>query len=339
MTEPMPAPTAGQTKITARVITADPVPVKVATDRVLRSLAQHPGGVDLLWAAGIISGVGLAPLVLDRLHYDPARSGAAVARTVAPTWLVDGVPVLWSSGLAMLAWVTALLAVCVALIRVRVPDVVVLVLSGVLAVTTAFAAWSTIDVVNSKTWWQLPACVLCVLAFLAAARGVLRWRRSGVGFGPGGPVGQTLWSWVLVGAVLVGGSAIVRAVEEHQLQEASSSSAASADAAVPATLAGLHAQSVSALPGLRGRWVAQVASAKITDDTAAAAYAKSHQQLAARFPVVLLRGGDFPSTSMGPEDWLTVIDQGFTSQAAAQGWCTAKHLGPDNCLPRLIPAG
>ncbi|WP_324273654.1 hypothetical protein [Blastococcus brunescens] len=77
-----------------------------------------------------------------------------------------------------------------ALLAVRLPDLVVLVLGAVLAVTTARAAWATLDVVNSRLWHLVPVCLVCLLAFGLAVSGAAHWRspdEAGAGGGTGTP--------------------------------------------------------------------------------------------------------------------------------------------------------
>lgn len=319
--------TAGQTRITARVIPDDPVAPKA--ERTGRPLHRHPGGTVLLWAAGIVSGVGVLPLLLDRFDFELTRSASSVARTIAPPWPADGDPLLWPAGVATVAWLVAVVVVVLAVAGPKVHDAVVLVLGGVLAGCTAVVVWSTIDVVNDMSWWLVPACLLGALAFLAAARGALRWRAAGSGGSRGGAVGQTLQAWAGVAVVLVAGTAIVTEVQEQSN---------GGGAAQSATLAELHDASLPGIRNLQGWWVPQIASAKISDPAAGGLYATRHQELAEDHPVVLARGGDFPSATLGPEDWMTLVAQPFWTEADAQGWCDEQGLGPGDCLARYLPA-
>ncbi|MGY1753778.1 hypothetical protein [Blastococcus sp. SYSU D01042] len=321
--------TAGQTRITARVIPDDPVAPK--RERSGRPLSTHPGGAVLLWAAGIVSGLGVLPLVLERFEFELARSATSVARTIAPAWPAGGDPLLWPTGVATAAWLLAVAVVGLAVAGVKLPDAVVLVLGVVLAGCASFVVWSTIDVVNDMSWWLVPACLLGVLAFLASARAATRWRATGSGRSRGGAVGRTLQAWAGVAVVLVAGTAIVTQIEEQ--------AAASAGGARSATLAELHDSSLAGVRELQGWWVPQIASAKITDPAADGLYAARHQELADDYPVVLARGGDFPSASLGSEDWMTLVRQPFWTETDAQGWCDENGLGPGDCLPRYLSAG
>lgn len=319
-----------RTTIHARVIEADPVVERPATTR--QALYQLPAGRPLVQSAALVAGLAVAPLLLDRLQYDAFRIASATARAVAPPWPSGSEPVLWSPTVAMVALATGALVLVVAVLGTRLPTAVPLVLAAVLTGTTAVAAWSTLDVVNAQAWVLLPACALGLLAFVVAARALLIARRTGVGTSKGSPVSGTLLAWGLVLAVLVGGTAIATAAVNSSTAEAASSSTAP-------SLDGVRSEGAAALDGIRGAWVPQVASAQIYDESAANAYLTKHQEWTGRFPVILVRGGDFPTSKLGAEDWMTLVVSPLGTEAEVQNWCTANALGPDDCLPRHIPAG
>ncbi|MBJ7453760.1 MAG: hypothetical protein JHC71_17000, partial [Blastococcus sp.] len=159
-------------------------------------LGRHPAGGPLLLASGLLLGLFLAPAVLDRLDYDIPRRAAAAARSAATTWPGGGEPWFWPSWVAMLAGVVAVVLVVLALVGVRLPGLVVGGLGLVLALTTARAAWATLDVVNSRLWDLLPVVIVCLLAFGLAVAGTAQSRApvgdDDAGSGAGGAASAAL---------------------------------------------------------------------------------------------------------------------------------------------------
>lgn len=337
MTVPERLPTT-QTRIIARSIEADPPkPPRRGISLTLRPLGKHPAGIPLVWSAGLVTGIGLAPLLLERIHLDVFGQAAALARMVAPAWPAGGAPSLWPAAFATLAWFTGAVVVVLAVIGVGLPDLAVLGLAGVLVVTTGRAAWSTLDVVNAQAWAVLPACVVVIVAFLLAARSALAWRKSGTDVASAGPIPATLFAWFLTLLLIVAGTAGANAAMKQAAQTASSSTS------LPQTgVAGMEAARQADAPAfaaLRGHWAAQIASARSLDDAGATAYLQQQQAWAGKFPVVLVRGDDFRSTALDASYWLTFAKQPFGSQTEVQSWCSSQGLGQNDCMPRLLPAG
>jgi hypothetical protein len=328
MTNPDETATA-KTTIHARVIGPDPVVTRPPSTAA--PLWRHPAGKPLVQSAAIVTGLGLAPLLLDRFQYEEIQRAGRVARLAAPPVPAGTDPTIWPPLLATLAWLVAALVIVLALTGARVPKAVAPVLATVLAATTAFAVWTTIDVVNARDWMTLPVCVLSALAFVTAAQALSLWRRPANPYSSGGALKMTLLGWAAVLVVLVAGSAI--AAEAPATTSAPLTTAASAPG-----LDALRSESAGGLDGLRGAWVPQVASAQVYDQAAADALVARHQLWGLRFPVVLARGGDFPSNTLGPEDWMTLINQPLRSEEEVQLWCMAQNLGPNDCVPRQIPS-
>jgi hypothetical protein len=330
MTNPEETATA-KTTIHARVIGADPVAARPASTAT--ALWKHASGRPLVQSAALITGLGLAPLLLEQLQYDVFRTASFAARAAAPPVPAGTDPTLWPPTVASAAWLTGALVVVLALTGVKVSKPVPLVLGLVLLVTTAFGAWSMIDVVNTQAWALLPPCAACVDAFVMAARALQRWQRPHCTYGSGSALSATLLVWAVVLVLLVGGTAI--ATEAMKSAGAPLAPASSAQR----SLDSVRAETAGALGSLRGAWVPQVASAEVHDQAGADAHLAKHHEWAARYAVVLVRGGDFPSQTLGPEDWLTLVNQRLDSEAAVQHWCAGQGLGPNDCLPRQIVAG
>jgi hypothetical protein len=143
-------------------------------------------------------------------------------------------------------------------------------------------------------------------------------------------------AWVLALVVLVGGSALANEVAK---QLAAVPAAATSTQTGVAALEAARQADAPALAGLRGRWVAQIASGQSLDDTAADAYLQQQQAWAARFPVVLARGDDFASNALNASYWLTFANQPFATEAEVQSWCVSNGLDANSCMPRQLPAG
>ena len=103
------------------------------------------------------------------------RAGAA-ARSAAAPWPAGGEPWFWPGWVATLATVVAVVVLVVAAVGLRLPDIAVLAAAVVLAVTTARAAWATIDVLDTHLWELVPVCIVCLVAFGAAVTAAFRWR-------------------------------------------------------------------------------------------------------------------------------------------------------------------
>ena len=243
--------------------------------RVPHAIGRHPAATPLLTAAGLVTGIGLAPLLLDRLGFGVALAAAANARSAAAPWPADAAPWFAPSWVAMLAFAVAAVVLLLALVGLRVPDLVVLGLGGVLTLTTARAAWATFDVVDAGLWELVPLCILCVLAFGLSATATARWRSvpgsDGTGGeGVGGVAAAALAAWLVVVLVLLAGAAIAASARTHAFGDADSP---------PQGLAGLlsvRASDGPAIDGYRGTWMAQLATAQVADDDAASAFAVVH---------------------------------------------------------------
>lgn len=315
-----------ETRIRARVIAADPVTTR--PERIRRTLATHPGGRPVLWAAGLVTGLDLAPLLLDRLQLDPARWAATAAHTAATPWPGGSTPLLWPATFAYAAGIVGLVVLLLGLVGAKVDDLVLLVLSVALTALTARGAWSTIDVVNRQAWWALPACVALVAAFVLAARAAVAWKTTGTRFTSGGTVGAALRAWAVLLVLLVAGSAIATNVELSGAGQPVSASATTPD------LEGVRSADAAAVTLLRGHWVAQLASTQVQDDSQATSYLQQHQELATRYGAVLARGDDVSSGRLDSSFWLTLANLGMGSESEVLNWCAAAGLGIDDCMPR-----
>ncbi|SOE03571.1 hypothetical protein [Blastococcus haudaquaticus] len=287
-------------------------------------LGHHPAGNSLLMSSGLLTGLALAPMVFDQLDFDIATRAARTARSAAASWPGGGEPWFWPAWVALLAGAVALLLLAVALAGVRLPDLVVLVLGAVLAVTTARAAWATLAVVNARLWDLIPVALICLLAFGLAVSGAAHWRSpdgDSPGSGAGGAAGVAI-AGVALALLLLAGGATVASVQAKGL----------GPGGPPQALAGLlstRAADAAAVDDLAGPWVPQVAAAQVADDPAATAYSTVHRDWTARTPALLVRGDDV--TGLDDSWWLTVAAQGFASEAEVQAWCTA------NALPGCTP--
>ncbi|RBY76248.1 hypothetical protein DQ239_14795 [Blastococcus sp. TF02-09] len=340
---PEPAPTTDQpdrptepTGEGATATTVDEAPAATKRRRfALRAgypLGRHRAGGQLLLAAGLLLGLFLAPAVLDRLDYDVPRRAAAAARSAATTWPGGGEPWFWPSWVALLAGVVALVLVVVAVVGVRLPGLVVGALGLVLAVTTARAAWATLDVVNGRLWDLLPVVIVCLLAFGLAVAGTAQSRApdgdGDAGSGAGGAASTALGGAVLAVVLLVGGATVAHVQAEGL-----------GPAGPPQDVAGLlsiRADDAAAADDLAGRWVPQLDAAEIADDAAATGYSARHRDRAGVLPVLLLRGDDVIADELDDGWWLTVAAQGFPDEAAVQQWCAGAGLAPPACVPREL---
>jgi hypothetical protein len=209
------------------------------------------------------------------------------------------------------------------------------VLGGVLTLTTARAAWATVDVVDAGLWELVPLCLLCVLAFGLAATATARWRSApgsdGTGGeGIGGVVAATLASWLVVVLVLLAGAAIAASARTHAFGDAASP---------PQGLAGLlsvHASDGPVLDDYRGAWVAQLAAAQVSDDAGASGFAVVHHDRSAQLPTLLVRGDDTGAPDLDDTWWVTVVRQAFGSKAEVENWCAEHGMTAPDCVPRLI---
>jgi hypothetical protein len=323
-----------ETTMHARVIPADPVkerPTRAPLEK--RKLWSHPAGPPILCASAVITAFGFAPLLLDKLEADVVQTAADVSTHIAPPWPSGTDPTLWPPAIAAIAWFTAAIAIITAVTGLKVPKIVPLVLAGILTATTAFAAWSTFDVVNTENWYLLPPCALSIVAFGLAARGLLRWRSTGYSGLGGNAVSTTLLGWALTLGVLIAGTAIVT----ESLEDSATNGGVQPAFSTQLSLDGLRTEGAPTLDTLRGWWVPQIASAQIHDQSGADAYLAKNQEWMARFPVIVVRGGDFPSNTLSTEDWMTLVPTAFGSEAEVQAWCASNRLGPNDCLPRQIP--
>jgi hypothetical protein len=299
--------------------------------RSSHAVAHHPAGASLLTAAGLVTGLALAPLLFDRLKFEVATRAADAARSAAAPWPAGGEPWFWPGWVATTATVVALVVLVIAAIGVRLPDVVVLGTAVVLAVTTARAAWATLDVLNAHLWELVPACIVCLIAFGSAVAAAFRWRSGesrAAGAATGEVAGVTVGAWLLVVLLFLGGSAIASSAQTHAFGNVTSP---------PQDLAGLlsvRAADAPELDRLRGSWVPQLGAARVTDDAAASAYALAHHDFTTRFPTLLVRGDDIGATDLDDSWWLSLADQPLGSEEEAAGWCSASGL--PGCTPRKV---
>lgn len=304
--------------------------------RVPHAIGRHPTATPLLTAAGLVTGIDLAPLLLDRLRFEVALDAAANARSAAAPWPADAAPWFWPPEVAMLAFAVAAAVLLLALVGVRLPDVAVLALGAVLALTTARATWATADVVDAGLWELAPLCLLCLLAFGLAVTATLRWRSmpgsdgSG-GEGAGGVAAAALAAWLVVVLVLLAGAAITDSARTHAFGDADSP---------PQGLAGLlslRASDGPAMDAYRGTWMAQLAAAQVSDDDAAAsAFAVVHHDRSLALPTLLVRGDDTGAPDLDDTWWLTVARETFGAKVEVENWCAEHGLAAPGCVPRLI---
>ena len=301
-----------------------------AKKRSAHAIAHHPAGASLLTAAGLVTGLALAPLLFDQLRFEVATRAADAARSAAAPWPAGGEPWFWPGWVAMTALLVGIAVLVVAAVGVRVPDAVVLVAAAVLAVTTARAAWATFAVINAHLWELIPVCIVCLLAFGSAAAAAFRWRSSDSadsGSNAGEVAGVTIGAWLLVVLLFLGGSAIASSAQTHAFGNVTSP---------PQDLAGLlsvRAADARALDDLRGSWVPQLGAAQVGDDAAASAYAVAHHDFTARFPTLLARGDDVGAPGLDDTWWLSLSAQGFGSRDEAAAWCAANGV---TCTPQLV---
>lgn len=295
------------------------------------AVAHHPAGSSLLTASGLVTGLALAPLLFDQLNFEVAARAADAARSAAAPWPAGGEPWFWPGWVAMVALVAGVAVLVVAAIGVRVPDLAVLVAAGVLAVTTARAAWATFAVINAHLWELIPVCIVCVFAFGSAVAAVFRWRSgesATSGSGAGEVAGVTIGAWLLVALLFLGGSAIASSAQTHAFGNVT---------APPQDLAGLlsvRAADAPQVDDLRGTWVPQLAAAPVTDDATASAYAVAHNGLTTQFPALLARADDIGASDLGDTWWVSLAAQPFGSQQQAAAWCATS--GDANCTPRKV---
>ena len=299
--------------------------------RSSHAIAHHPAGSALLTAAGLVTGLSLVPLLFDALRFEVATRAGDAARSAAAPWPGGGLPWFWPGWVATLATVVAVVVLVVAAAGLRLPDIAVLATAAVLAVTTARAAWATIDVLNAHLWELVPVCLVCLVAFGAAVTAAFRWRSgesTATGAGTGEVAGVTLGAWLLVVLLLLGGSAIASSAQTHAFGNVTSP---------PQDLAGLLSVRSADSPDvadLHGSWVAQVGAAQVKDDAAATAYAVVHHGFTTRFPTLLARGDDVGAPGLDDSWWLSLADQAFGSSAEAAAWCSAS--GVAGCTPLQV---
>ena len=325
------AATSSPAEQSRRPETREEAPAEPKKKRSSHAIAHHPAGSSLLTAAGLITGLALVPLLFDQLSFEVATRAADAARSAAAPWPAGGEPWFWPGSVATLATVVATVVLVVAVLGVRLPDVAVLVTAVVLAVTTARAAWATIDVLDAHLWELVPVCIVCLIAFASAIAAAFRWRSgesAAADAGTGEVAGVTIGAWLLVVLLILGGSAIASSAQTHAFGNVTSP---------PQDLAGLlsvRAADAPQLDDLRGRWVAQVGAAQVTDDAAASAYAVAHHDWTTKFPLLLARGDDVGAPDVDATWWLSLTARPFGSSDEATAWCSANGL--TGCTPRLI---
>lgn len=310
-----------------RIIAADPVRPK----RARQSLRSRRSAAPLAVAAGILTAVNGLPLVLDRVQQPFAQGAAAMARSLATSWPAGGTGELLhgttATAAALLA--TALLVLLVA--GAPLPAAGSLVTGLAVAGLVAPAAWRLPELVSDHAWELLFPSLLSLVVLICGLAAALRWRSSGRGVAQ--PVRHLLVTWTAVTVLLSLGAGVgVQALDR-------ASTATSTASAVTSGIAALdqrHSQDAAALAALRGQWVAQLASDRITDDAHADRYLAQHDQMSARFPAVLVRGDDFATSTLDDSYWLTLTRQTFSTEAAVAQWCTAQQLGRNACMPRLV---
>jgi hypothetical protein len=297
--------------------------------RTFHPLGHHPAGTSLLMSSGLLTGLALAPVIFDQLDFDVATRAARTARSAAAPWPGAGEPWFWPSWVAMLAAVVAVVLLVLAFTGVRLPDLAVLVLGGVLAVTTARAAWATLDVVNSRLWDLLPVSLICLLAFGLAISAAAHWRSpegDGKGSGAGGAAGVVAGG-VALSLVLLAGGATVASVQAKGL----------GPGGPPQDVAGLLSTRAADAPDvdtLAGGWVPQLAAAQVgDDDTAATAFSARHRDSTTRTPALLARGDDVGG-DLDDTWWVSLAAQRFGSEAEAQAWCASSGL--PECAPLQV---
>jgi hypothetical protein len=311
----------------------NPAADDAASTRSRHPLGHHPAGVPLLTAAGLVTGLSLAPLLFDQLRFGVALDAAANARSAAAPWPADAAPWFWPGWVAMLAFAISVGVLLLAAVGLRLPDVVVLGLAAVLTATTVWAARATLDVLNAGLWELIPACIVCVLAVGLAATATARWRstpgQSSSGEGLGGVAAATLAAWLVVVLVLLAGAAIAASARTHAFGDVDSP---------PQGLPGLlsiRASDGPQLDGYQGFWMAQLTAAQVADDDASA-YAVRHRDRSVRLPTLLVRGDDTGAPDLDDTWWVTLVRQSFQSRAAVESWCAENGLAPPDCTPRLI---
>ncbi|SDE71862.1 hypothetical protein SAMN05660485_01651 [Blastococcus fimeti] len=306
-------------------------------------LGRHPAGNPLLLASGLLLGLFLAPVLLDRLDFAITDRAAAVARSAATRWPGGGEPWFWPAWVALLAGIVAVVVIALALARVRLPDLVVGALGAVLALATARAAWATLDVVDARIWDLLTVCAIFLVAFGLAVSAVAHGRspsdegaedetkkKKDADSGDAGGVAGTAVGGLGLALLLLLGGATVGHVQAEGL----------GPAGPPQDLAGLlsiRAADAAVAADTPGAWVPQVAAAPIPDDAAATGYSVQHRAWTARQPVLLLRGDDLPGAGLDDSWWLTLAALPFGSEAEAQQWCTSAGMGPPDCVARRLP--
>ena len=294
--------------------------------RTLHPLGHHPAGNSLLMSSGLLTGLALAPVIFDQLDFDIPTRAARAARSAAAPWPGGGEPWFWPSWVAMVAAVVAVVLVVLAFTGVKLPDLAVLVLGAVLSVTTARAAWATLDVVNSRLWDLLPLCLICLLAFGLAVSGTVHWRSpegDSKGSGAGGAAGVVVGGVALSLIVLLVG-ATVASVQAKGL----------GPGGPPQDVAGLlstRAADAAQVDQLTGGWAPQLAAAQVgEDDAAATAFSARHRDVTNRVPALLARGDDLGGDL--DETWfVSLAAQRFASDAEVLAWCAS--TSQPECTP------
>ncbi|WP_164704654.1 hypothetical protein [Blastococcus litoris] len=294
--------------------------------RTLHPLGHHPAGTSLLMSSGLLIGLSLAPVIFDQLDFDIATRAARAARSAAAPWPGGGEPWFWPSWVAMVAAVVAAVLIVLAFTGLRLPDLAVLVLGVVLTVSTARAAWATLDVVNSRLWDLLPLCLICLLAFGLAISGTAHWRSpedAATGTGAGGAAGVVA-AGAALSLILLAGGAAVASVQAKGL----------GPGGPPQDVAGLLSTRAADAPEvdvLDGGWAPQLAAAQVGDDDAAAtAFSARHRDSTTRTPALLARGDDVGS-DLDDTWWVSLAAQRFGSEQEAAQWCASSGL--PECVP------
>jgi hypothetical protein len=179
------------------------------------------------------------------------------------------------------------------------------------------------------------AGVSIVVAVVLVAVGVLA-ARPAVIFGAAAPT-PVVTPTVTVGVPVPAVASSDTGTSSGTTTGSSSGGSSSASASLAAQVAADR----STANGLVGQWVPQLSSKRdgtvadgITYDDAAI-YAHYSSLLARDPSAVLLYSGDWPVFN-GPDYWVVVHAQGFSTAAAANAWCDAQGYSADDCLAKKL---
>lgn len=319
----------GTVRFNTRGIAADPVAVAPTWPSVRERRAAGSAAL----ASVIVVAVNVVPFAARKFPGITARYTEWSASSIAAPWPSQGSGMLMASPLAMLALVLACAILGCLLFNRRLPTLVWGGLTAALALTMVLPVWRILDVIAAHQWILLGPGLLCAIVMLAALNAARHSRTARTG---SGSLMKAVAAGVLVGLATlpIAASSVV-----EQLSAAAGPATSIELSLGSAALAHQRDQDAAAAMAFKGRWVAQLGSARIAQDPAnidvlAAIYLDSHRQISGLGEMVLLRGDDLTGKASDVPTWLTVNERSFPSARQVSLWCKEQALGRDRCLPR-----